>query len=535
MLQQQQRAASIAASQRSGGGPASPASVSLTMVPASIDTRERAYREGNGGSNYGVAFARISPLRYLWWSHAGAGANPSLTVAALSGLTGIQVSLGAGSHTAAAVATATRSAATSAGLTASGTGAVVTLSGLDVAGGAITTGTPATSRGLRRWWGHRHSTGDFGTDPLRQAVAARVVSPASSNLLDAIGVHLVGATSDNIRLAVYSGGATNDLTGTTLIAEGNVTADGTGWYWVELPAAQCRIVTASTSLWIVAKSDTGTSGALRSTIQGVSGSDMDAAGAIYVFQPGGGGAQIDPDPTVAYPASLAPITVDATFSVTLLVGVRLRSATEGTDASLLTQIGTHGDHVFDGPQSDLLVPDAGGANPSIHTVAPALLGMQLHDVSVAYGTNNTTPHRLGIYTGGTFTARTDATVLWDAGQTASGITEAWATIAAPTGGASISVPASVVLWPTVRNRGGATLRFAEFAAPEAGGPRWDPPDYVIGTGPDTGGEYESVAANTAHATDPATPFESPSIFAASDIRPGNGPGVRYRLRIPGIG
>lgn len=509
--------------------------VEFTVGPASWDSRvRRAALNGHYGSTRQGLYWQIpatggGTARYVWWSHDDGtgryvGIDPGDWVASLSGYTGVEVQLAAGTRTAAQVTTATCSALNAVYATVNCGTTTVTVEDEIDAGAVVIDGmydaAPAT-----RQLGARRGTPQFTGNPLNGAVGSHLTSPASTSIVHGIGIYLT-AHAEQVRLGVYTGGSTDLSTTTTLRAEGVTTGSATGWQWVLFDDADVFSVASSTSMWLLAKSNSATTDPGYTLTSTTDGFDFTAQN-MQVF----GG--LNASPSVAFPAS---ITGAATSNspVFPFIAVLYRPASSDSD-TLRMRVGVHTDAVLAAvTESDLLAPDAGGANVMTYIDAPTLLGMQLDNIRIAVGSTHSQQFRLGVATGGAYENINGATVVWDAGQTSGSSTNAWNTLTAPTGGSSVSIASGAILWAMFRGNGGVTVRFAANAAGQgAVSPAYDPTDLLVSSGLGDGPEYETNTGNPAHSTNDAVAYESPlSRDAGDDLLPGNYPGIAIGLRIP---
>lgn len=517
-----------------------PETATFTVAPMSFDTRRRAFIEGHGGSTGNLAYwalpanAQGSTDYYVWWSHNGYNADPGDHVAALSGYTGIEVALGSGSISAATRATATISALNGVGdgLSASGNASALVVSGnIDAATCAV--GTAYTGRGTAGLFGNHTSAVFTNGNPFNDAIAVHGTFTAGPAVLTAIGILLGTPNGEQVRVALYSGGTSSSFTGTTLVADGIVTAtdDGSGnvYAWLTLTAAQSAALADNTSIWVVAKTNAG--GTLYPAFSNLGGSQEDWTNRnLVIFDVG----QINLDPTVAFPSTLEGLTSDIATgnAVAMMAAIEYRTAPFCSDCSLggtTTNgliLGMHTDNVLAASESALTSPDAGGANVLATLTTPAILGMletrretALHDISSGQ-------MRTAEYTGGTLGNPNGATRLQDHGAIAGSASMAWV---GQNASPEVAIPASTALHMAIRGNGGVAVGFVAGASPASANPPDDPSDFATGATD----EYETNTANPAHSTDDTVAYETPFATDADDLQPGNFPGMRIRFRVPG--
>jgi hypothetical protein len=497
--------------------------------------------EGRGGGTANLAYAALPALDpdtaadnyYVWWSQNGYNADPGNHVSALSGWTGIEVALGAGAVTASSRATSTRSAinASPAPVSASGSGADVLVTGqIDSASCAVGGGYAA--RGAAGLFGHHTRSRLTNGNPFNDAIAVHGTFTAGPAVLTAIGVLLGTPAGESVRVALYTGGTSTSFTGTTLVAEGIVSAtdDGTGnvYAWLTLTAAQSVALADNLSIWVVAKANAG--GALHPAFSSLGGSQEDWTDRNLVIFTGG---SINVDPTVAFPASLAGLASDIATGnpVAMMAAIEYRTAPFASNASVGSTgasgilLGMHTDGVLAASESALVVPDAGGANVFAALQLPAIAGKletrretALHDISGGQ-------MRTGEYGGGTAGNPNGATRVADHGAVSAGASMAWVAQAVSP---EVALPDSGVLHIGIRGNGGIAVGFVAGASPDSANPPDDPSDFSP-----TSTEYETNTGNPAHSTNDAVAFESTFATDADDLQPGNFPGVRIRWRVPG--
>lgn len=319
-------------------------SVRFTMVAADWDVSVTAFRAGESGSNYFGAFIAIPSVAHgdhAWYfTHDGRGWDPQPYNAALTGYTMHQIDLAAGDRTDAQVATAVRSAIDGAAIydTVGGSGANVDITSDIDAGGCF---TGEDTPGASGCWGSREDT-PAATSTVVNAIHAATTFTAGPALISALGTRLTDA-GDPFRMALHTGGslATGgggttvteaDLEDTVLFCEtGQVTGSGTGWVVEPLVPAQIDVMADNTVVQYGFKGETTTTlGNFMST--GAPGDTDQNVQNLQSFVTG----DLDPDPSVAYPATLEGVGLDSSFAVMLMIAFEYRVAPQRGDAGGIT-------------------------------------------------------------------------------------------------------------------------------------------------------------------------------------------------------
>ena len=322
---------------------ASGETVRFAMLAAAISSSDASYRAGTGGSNYYGAFVAIvgdGMADHAWYfTHDGLGWDPQPYNASLSGFTMHSVDLAAGSHTDAQVATALRAAISGAALytSAGGSSANVDVLG-DIDASACFTGS--SSPGAAASWGCHVDVPVFDADPIDRAMQAFATFTAGPALVTAIGMRLNSA-GDTTRAALYTGGsiatgpldtvADADLVGTTLRCETLLVGSGTGWVWQSLGPTQVTEVADNAPVHYLLKGETSSTHG--SFVAYADVGDLNDQ-QLCVFVPTVDG--IDPDPSVAYPATLEGADPETSFSVVLMAAFEYRTSPQRGDAGGIT-------------------------------------------------------------------------------------------------------------------------------------------------------------------------------------------------------
>lgn len=520
---------------RSGGGEVAPppSTFVATLAPASLDTRRRAFIGGHGGNTAAGAYLRIEATsgtnRYAYCSVDGYGFDPGPYTAELAGYEGVEVALTGPTVTAAARAAAYASAL-GAYYTTSSTGADLEITGA-IAG--VTVGGAFTARGTAGLFGNHTSAPNTNGNPFNAALAVHGTFTAGPALATAIGILLGTPAGDDVRIGLYTGGSSTSFVGTTLVAEGivNATDDGSGnvYAWLPLTVAQALELADNTSVWLTAKCNTGGTTGIHPALALVGDSEDWTARNLVIF------SGMSTDPAVAFPATLdgEASDIDTGFGVVMMAAIEYRTAPFVGDASIggaTTDGRIHGVHtaaVLGASQSNLLIPDAGGANVFAGFTTPPVIGKLLTRLELAIGDTHTSQFRVSCYAGGTLGDADGATLVADAGLTPdNAATNAWVGVDVV---GEPALPDTGVVHVAFRGNGGVTIRYAPGAAPDGVNLPDDPADYSM-TAAD---EFETNTSNPAHSTDPTDAFESPIVGDPDDFNPGNWPGVRFYWRLPG--
>lgn len=493
-----------------------------------------ATRSGRAVSTYWGAYAPLGAADYLWWGHEGS-TDPGAWVAALSGLTGHEVTLTAGNRTAEQVATAT--AAVVAGIT--GWSATQAGGDLTITGPAAVTVGPGWDAGAAgAMAGIRSITvaAPPTEGPITTVIAQHLPNPGIARPIIAVDV-FVGTTvnaGDRWRVALWTAvGGTTTPAGETLLADlGQVAAAQlVSRSWARIPMPAGVVVNASQDMWLSLK------GELNQTDVGVrlSGDPLIGDWTAQNLQEAVG-LDIDPDATVAWPVTW-PGTTGPQNPV--VIGARLvvaRTVHDGSHHSA-TDPAIFGTHVAVGALASTI-----DLNSHLLMVAPSppFLGMVIGGEGWAVGAVRGTQPRLGVFTGGDASEPVDpdgATLLVDGGQLTGSSTTAWEDRThAPVAWAA----STATSWIAKCDDGttGTNIAFAQSPAQADASPPETPMDWLPATAGGTpfGSEYEIFPADSAvyNDTDPTTTFQSPFVADPDDARPTNIPGARILWWIPGI-
>ncbi len=338
-----QRNASMVAAAGGGVGP-SGETVRFTVPAATWDVSSTAFRAGVSGSNYLGAFVAIvgdGMADHAWYfTHNGRGWDPQPYNASLTGFTMHAIDLAAGNRTNAQVATALRSAIDGAALydSVGGAGAQVDIDG-DIDAAACFTGS--SSPGTAGAFGCREDTPVFDGNPISgglQAFAQFTTGPA---LITAIGTRL-NTAGDPVRLGLYEGGTAAsggasvvnpvpDWDDTAILCEIEATGSGTGWVNEPLTPGQVAVMADDTPVQIVLNGETTNTHASFTTMGVVVDSDLGQQQLAVIDT-----ADMDPDPTLTFPASLEGFDLVGSFSVVLMVAFEYRQAPQRGDAGGIT-------------------------------------------------------------------------------------------------------------------------------------------------------------------------------------------------------
>lgn len=543
--------------------PTAVASATATLSPASWIGSDgvagfRAAADGAPGSTYYGAYLIVGDADYVWWSHVDedgvtVGHDPGLTVAELDGLTGHEVALVAGNRTGPQVATATATvidAITDIGCTADG--ADITVTGT----ATLSTGTAFGDRGAAGFFGSaaERATGQtadggswYSGGLANNTYASAFTTSAGAKRLIAVDIRIGTTVSAGMRprVAIYAGGVSDtDTTGATLVADLGQLAAATivanSWVRVWVPRTSAVSLAASTRHFLAIKASTTATHVNFENPGAVPAYNGDFATTLLR-----GDGSMSGDETAAFPSTWAGGS-ESEGSFPFVARVIYDEAPYRGDASFARVWGVH---VAAGDLPNEIDLDS---MVGCGAASPALLGMQIDYLEIAVGTHPVGEQfRCAVAQGGDNTDPSvpdpdGATVLWDAGQT-TGTGTGWLTLTAPTGGSSISLAASTLTWLLFRSNNdttGITIAFTLEPNWDGSDPEDDPMDFVrptiTGGDPADGPEFEWFPVdppNDDHATNPATAYESPLVGTGGDMtyaRPGNLPGVRLGLRVPGI-
>lgn len=478
----------------------------FTLQAISWDERLAAQSQGHSGpvrwGNYlAIPSDGAGTDYYVWETFADAdgrfvGVDPGDFVAGLSGYTGIEVQHPAGARTAAQRATAIAAAVES----STPHTAVATDNELAVTGsiGTCSVGGMwgATNAGLI---GNRRHTSSFAGAVISEGVGSFGVSPSGRTVIvRAIRVYVDVAGAD-MRAAVYTGGTSGSLTGTTLRAEVVVPDGATGMRTIYLTPDQVFSMASATNYRVVLK---GAGGVAAPGYRVASSTGVDLDDLLEVYDT----TDVVPNPEVAWPASLAAVSISTTYTISAMIALEYVDA-DGTSGEWETQWGTQiPDPTTLPQQSSLTVPDAGGADLFMGQDPPDVAGIRLRAHGLGYGEYHSTQLRLFVAQGGTIGDAAGATVIWQSMSSGS-TTQAWVETAAN----DAAIDTSQVLWWGVRNNNtGVTFRFAFNANFDAASPDDNPSDFVATS------EYEIFRSvngdgtgGNVYTTDPATSVASP--------------------------
>lgn len=525
-MRRAQIASLIAASQSTVSGPAG-STATFTAAPASLDTRNTAWRQGTWGATSWGEYWRIpsaanpSTGNYVYFTVDGGGIDPGSHVAELSGYTGRLVTLTGPQVTASARAAAARAQVVIPGMTIGGSGATFSVTG---AIGTCTVGGMhgATTRGAA---GTRRNTPQFSTNPLTGRVAQSFVWGGTTVLPTALGIYLA-ATTTAVRLALYTGGTAGagGHTAATLVGECLIPAGRpVGWNFAELPPAAVVAITNGAVLRIVAKSN-------GSAIPGyIATGDLfgtDYANNLEIY------SAVADDPTTGFAANLSGETADTGVTVYAMMAMQYRSA-NGTSTTFTTRWGLHiAAPTSLSSSSSLTTPDAGGAELYMGALPPPLLGMELDAWAIGWSAAHGSQMRQLVAQGGSIGNAAGADVLYQALTTGSS-TNAWAEYSV---GSSVPIDSAEVLhWGVKNNAPSANFRFALNANRDTADPSDNPTDFTDAS------EYEIFNSSDGAGASPGAYNTNPATPTASPIAPGSGfiatntnyPAAYLRLRVVG--
>ena len=512
----------------------------LTLAPASTlaaGTDVPSYwaaRSGRALSTYWGAYAPLGASAYLWWSHEGS-TDPGAWVAALSGLTGHEVTLSSGNVTDEDVATATAAVIDAIdGWSTQQAGAALTITGPE----AVTVGPgwdaadPGAMVGMRSI----DCAAPPIEGPISTVLAQHLPDPGLALPIIAVDV-FIGTTAnatDRWRVALWTAlGGTDTPVGETLLADlGQVPASQiVSRSWARIPMPPGVVVTADQAMWLSLKSELG----LTDVGGRLTGDALIGDWTAQSLEQDDGAQDIDPDATVAWPATWPG---DTGPQNPFVCGARLVVATSVHDASHHSEAdpAIFGTHVAPGDLGSTI-----DLNSHLLMVAPSppFLGMVIGGEGWAVGAARGTQPRLGVMTGGDASEPVDpdgATLLVDGGQLVGVSTTAWEDRTH----AAVAWPASTATaWVAKCNDDatGTNIAFAQSPDQANASPPETPTDWLpaVAGGTPFGSEYEIFPAQSAYNdTDPTTTFASPFVADPDDARPTNIPGARILWWIPGI-
>ncbi len=443
------------------------------------------------------------------------GIDPGDFVTALAGWTGIEVQHAAGRRTAAQRATAIRSALQAAAIsnwTVGGSGADVEIEGTINSATCAAVGMIGTTRGQ---WGTRRRTAQFTGSDLSGRVGQFFVSPSVDVVVTAIGMYFADHSAQ-CRLALFTGGTSSSLSGTTLRCEAVTTGSSTGWNWIALTPSQCFLLPGSTNCRLVTKSNsTAEPGYI--AIGDLTGTDFLGARNLEVYD------TMSTSPSVAYPASLSGETADTSNGVYVMLAIQYTEV--GTGAVRTSRVGIQISTPTDlGSTSSLTAPDAAGADLFMGASATGLAGWEYAAWAIAIGTTHSSQLRGFICEGGSVGNAVGATVVWQA-QTTGSATQQWLEIAISAGTAHD--PDAVMHWGCRNNAATVNFRFAFNADRLIASPDSNQADFVDAS------EYEIFNSSGAHGTNPAVAVPSPiATNGATTQANTNYPGAYVVLRYP---
>lgn len=475
-----------------------------SLQPASWQTRATAAYQGQYGATTWGKYLVLPGATdyYVYETHDDGsgryvGVDPGDYVAALSGYTGIEAQHPAGDRTAAQRATTIAAAIDAAtAYSVAANGATVEVTG--VSGGSVGGMWAAANQGIL---GCRRNTSSFAGAVISDGVGGIGTSPSGRTVIvKSIRVY-VDTTGANMRAAVYTGGSTTrgDYAATTLQAEVVIPTGSTGWVTVPLTPAQVFSMASATVYRCTLK---GAGGIAAPGYRVAGSTGVDFVDLLEVYTTG-----IDPDPAVAWPASLNGVTNTNTFTSPPMIGLEYVD-NDGTANELETRWGTHvPDPTTLLQQSSLTIPDAGGADLFMGQMPPDVLGLELRAHAVGYGEDHATQLRLFVAQGGSVGDAEGVTILWQDRSTGS-TTQAWVETAIP---GNVAVDRDQVLWWGVRNNDtGVTFRFAFNADFDDASPDDNPSDFVAASEWEAFNSSDGAGVSPgAHETDPDVALVSP--------------------------
>jgi hypothetical protein len=276
-----------------------PPVVEITLPPANYGADEHTARSmGRAGAHLALHYILLGPAHYVWWNH-GTSPDPGAFLAALSGRTGIEVTLAASAQTATQNATAVAAAVDAiAGMSASAAGAVVAVEGAGSASGGATSYSGRGREGILGCPDNRAFT-EFSTpgNTIRGSVLDATRWDSRPIVLTGFALGIGTQHSAAGVIAVYQGGSAGLPGGATLVGHLGSTS-GSGTNTIERVASSGVYVDPADGLiWIMAMYTAG-----QTRFQYTYGSQASTAGHDWlttsnnrIYVPGNGTASSDPD------------------------------------------------------------------------------------------------------------------------------------------------------------------------------------------------------------------------------------------------
>lgn len=426
-------------------------------VPAAIYDEDDAILRATGRAGglltlHYIAFPAVSV--YVYFRQGDATPDPGDYVGALSGYTGIEVSLGTSNVSRSGVATAIASAITSSGaggLSATSASDEVTVSGTDThtfgsndwdaAGRAGILGTP-DDRVL--------SLNSFATNTFRVCLLDAADLPSNPILITGCAVAIGDTHTSGIVISVYQGGVSDtDPSGATLVGTVGVTAgDSSTFVWDLIHSSGVLVDPSAGRIWIGIMHATG--GAEMSFTWEAQAS---STGNNYVVAGGNVMRLITGGPASSDPADL-PATVGSVASSEIgMPAIRLTFVESGAfqnDCEPVFRIGTLAG-LANGERDDTFTfastTDDALIVANSYTVPAGWDGVELYRTSINYFAHvSGSDYRSLLAVGGSAVDNFSGATFYDVGQT-TGSATGWNDVDAPAG---IPLAAGSRIWLAIK-------------------------------------------------------------------------------------
>lgn len=447
-------------------------------VPAGFYDDDDAILRSTGrmGGLLTLHYIQLGTTHYVWFRQGDAAPDPGDYVAALSGLTGIEVSLGTSHQTRAQVATAIASAVTTfgGGLSATSSSDEVTVNGVTshafgstgpaAAGAAGILGTP-DDRVL--------SLNSFATASFRVALLDPADLPSNTFIVTGVDVAVGDTHAAGLVIALYQGGVSDsDPNGATLLGHVGTTAgDGSTFVWDRVFSSGVEVDPSAGRVWVSLMHDAGDfEMSFTWAAQGSSeGNNYIVAGGNVMRLITGGPSSSD---SADLPASVGSVSSSEIGMPAIRLG--FVETPFQTDCEQVFNIGTlaglaagvrDDSFTFSSTSGDELVVG------NSFSVPAGWEGVELYEMSINYATHNSgSDYRALFAVGGTADDNLSGATFYDVGQT-SGTATGWNDVAAPAG---IPLAASTRIWLAIKFDavGGSEISFDANASNEYEDEHW---------------------------------------------------------------
>lgn len=445
------------------------ANTTRTMPPANFDLNSDSTLRVMGvvGGHLHGHYSIVGGTHYVWFRQGAAAPDPGLYVAALGALTGVETVLPASGQTGTQVATAVAAALTTAGFTASSTGADVTVNSATWTPGVITYTEPAY-QGMVGVHDSRIENGIVSAgnlDGLRMAQIDPTYLPATDFLVSGLAVRIGDDHTAAVAVGLYQGGpADDDLTGAAYLGALGVTTPANGAnVWDYIQSSGIVVDPSAGRLWIAfstSSSATELEFVISSQTQGASSSFLIHNTNQCVITAAGADDIATSDPT-AFPASLTGTGANEQGIPPFRIAIQEVSTLQsnmspqfefGTQVQKLNGVRspTHG---FTGSSTNQFIV---GNN---YNVPSDMRGLELSEMYLAYASYTLGENmRLILATGGDAADDMNNAVFYDVGQTSGTVSNTWHSVASvPTG---IPITEGTRVWLALKNEGTGTTELA---------------------------------------------------------------------------